>query len=235
MFKSFWNQRPPLTRIKSRVFKMKRFTIIILEKISCLQFVDILLGMRTPFFLLVMFLSVSMSTGDLRAQSGGSNAVQSSTLTEAQAYAAIKAGLEDEWVIDNHTHIVYGARYDEKFFGYMPLAMRHAVPEQLALAREIFGTDDPVKAATIRDGRIKAEAGAYWIRHLDATRTRIALVNTMASLPDTGGRMRWVPFATHLLFPVPANNYARDPSGADIVKRASAWLADNEESGDVLK
>lgn len=205
----------------------KRKTTIPDEKGACSPFVGILHGMRTLFFLLVVLLLVSMSTGDLRAQSGDSKTVQPSTLTEAQAYAAIKAALEDEWAIDNHTHIVYGANYDEKVFGYMPLAMRHDVPEHLALARELFGTDDPVEAAAIRDGRIKTEGGAYWIRHLDATRTRIALVNTMASLPDTGGRMLWVPYATYLLFPVPADNYPRDPSGADIAKRARTWLADN--------
>ncbi len=197
------------------------------EQGACLPFVGPLHGMRTLFFLLVIILSVSMSTGCLRARSGYSKAVQPSTLPEAQAYAAIKAAIDDEWAIDNHTHIVYGAHYDEKLFGYMPLAMRHAVPDQLALARELFGTDDPVEAAAIRDRRIKSEEGAYWIRHLDATRTRIALVNTMAPLPDTGGRMLWVPYATYLLFPVPADNYPRNPAGADIAKRARAWLADN--------
>ena len=50
---------------------------------------------------------------------------------EARAYEALQAALEDEWAIDNHTHIVYGADYDEELFGYMPLAMQHAVPEQL--------------------------------------------------------------------------------------------------------
>jgi predicted TIM-barrel fold metal-dependent hydrolase len=201
------------------------------EQGACLPFVSILHGMRTLFFLLVMLLSVSLSTGCLGVRSGHGKAVHPSTLTEAQAYGAIKAAFEDEWTIDNHTHIVYGAHYDEKVFGYMPLAMGHAVPEQLALAKELFGTDNPEEAAAIRDGKNKAEGGAYWIHHLDATRTRIALVNTMAPLPDTGGRMRWVPYTTYLLFPVPADNYPRDPSGADIAKRARAWLADHAAQG----
>ena len=153
--------------------------------------------------------------------------------TEDQAYTAIKAALKDEWVIDNHTHIVYkthivyNAHNNEKFFRSMPLAMRQAVPEQLALAKELFGTDDPEKATSIRNEKIKNEGGAYWIRHLDATRTRIALVNTMAPLPDTGGRMLSVPYATYLLFPVPADNYPRDPSGKNIAMRARAWQAKN--------
>lgn len=197
------------------------------EQGACLPSVGILHGMRTHFFLLVMLLSVSLTAGCLRARSGHSKGAHPSTLTEAQAYGAIKAALEDEWAIDNHTHMVYGAHYDKKVFGYMPLAMRQAVPEQLSLAKELFGSDNPQEAAAIRDRRIKSEGGAYWIRHLDATRTRIALVNTMAPLPDTGGRMLWVPYATYLLFPVPADNYSRDPSGADIAKRARAWLADH--------
>jgi predicted TIM-barrel fold metal-dependent hydrolase len=147
--------------------------------------------------------------------------------TAAEAYTAIKAALDDEWAIDNHTHIVYDARYNDKVFGYMPLAMRLDVPEQLALARDLFGTDDPMEAAAIRNERIETEGGTYWIDHLDATRTRIALVNTMAPLPDTGGRMLWVPFATYLLFPLPADNYPRNPAGVDIVARASAWLAEH--------
>ena len=178
--------------------------------------------MRTFVFLL---LSVSMLTGC--ATPANSNAVQAGRLTETQAYAAIKAALKNEWAIDNHTHIVYGAHYDKKLFGYMPLAMRHDVPEQLALAKELFGTDDPAKAAAVRDRRIKTEGGAYWVRRLDATHTRIVLVNTMAPLPDTGGRMLWVPYATYLLFPVRADNYPRDPSGADIAKRARKWQADH--------
>jgi predicted TIM-barrel fold metal-dependent hydrolase len=174
-----------------------------------------------------MLLSVSMSPGGVRAQSGNKEALQPGTLSEAEAYATITAALEDEWAIDNHTHIVYGAHYDEKFFGYMPLAMRQDVPEQLALIRELFGTDDPEEAAAIRNARIEAEGGDYWIRHLDATRTRIALVNTMQPIPDTGGRMLWVPFASYLLFPVPADNYPRDPFSKGTVARSQAWLAEN--------
>ena len=90
----------------------------------------------TTVLALVMLLSASVSSGDSSAESGGAKAAQSSPLTESQPYAAIKAALEEEWAIDNHTHIVYGAHYDEKFLGFMPLAMRQAVPEQLALAKE---------------------------------------------------------------------------------------------------
>lgn len=215
-----------LNRLPVRTFP-KGETPIPGEQGERLPFVGILRSGCTLFFLLAMLLSVSLSTGCLRVQSGDRKAMQARTLTEAQPYTAIRAALEDEWAIDNHTHIVYGAHYDEKLFGYMPLAMRHAVPEQLALARELFGTNDPAKAAAIRDRRIKSEGGAYWIRHLDATRTRTALVNTMAPLPETGGRMRQVPYATYLLFPVPADNYPRNPAGADIAKRARAWLAGN--------
>ena len=92
--------------------------------------------MRIFFFLL---LSVSMSIGCVSAPPADGNAVPAGQLTATKDYTAIKAALDNEWAIDNHTHIVYSAHYDKKLFGYMPLAMRHDAPEQLALAKELFG------------------------------------------------------------------------------------------------
>lgn len=152
---------------------------------------------------------------------------QGADVVRAEAFETISAALADVWAIDNHTHIVYDAAYNEAVFGYMPLAMRQAVPEQLRIAAEMFGTEDPAEAAEIRNTRIVAEGGDYWVRHLDATQTRIALVNTMRPVPDTGGRLLQVPFASYLLFPVPAEGYAHNPAAAGAAGRAETWLAES--------
>ncbi|MGI9293135.1 MAG: hypothetical protein ACR2PS_04060, partial [Pseudomonadales bacterium] len=200
-------------------------TLIRDEQGARLQFVGSVHRVRTLFIISVILLSLSIRAGGLHAQPSDMKVLQPETSSESQAYAVIRAALEDEWAIDNHTHLVRSAHFDNTVFGYMPLAMRKAAPEQLAVAKQLFGSDDPAQAATIRDERIRAEGGAYWIRHLDSTRTRIALVNEMASLPDTGGRLLPIPQATYLLFPIPADHYPRGPVGSVTVPGASAWQA----------
>ncbi|UCE31014.1 MAG: amidohydrolase family protein [Burkholderiales bacterium] len=143
----------------------------------------------------------------------------------AEAYAALRSALADEPAIDNHTHLVYSARYDERYVEYMPLVMRQDIARQLDLAEALFGTRDPTEAAAIREARVAAEGDAYWERHLDATRTRIALVNTMRPFAAAGGRLRRVPFASYLLFPVRADNYPLHPEAAATASRAREWLA----------
>ncbi len=60
----------------------------------------------------------------------------------------------------------------------------------------------------------------YWMNHLDYTRTEIALVNSNSRQGIDDKRLRWVPHASTLLYPLPADHLmARSPSHkADIAE-----------------
>ena len=60
----------------------------------------------------------------------------------------------------------------------------------------------------------------YWMNHLDYTRTEIALVNANSRQVIDDKRLRWVPHASTLLYPLPADHLmARSPSHkADIAE-----------------
>lgn len=147
-------------------------------------------------------------------------------------YAEISTALDDVRAIENHTHIVYGASFDERFTGFMPLIMRQDMKRHLDLAQDLFGTRDPAEAKARRDARVAAEGGAYSAAHLDATRTDLALVNTMQTFDDAGGRLLRVPFASYLLYPLPADNVPLHPEAAAIATRARDWLTARAPSGE---
>jgi hypothetical protein len=46
----------------------------------------------------------------------------------------------------------------------------------------------------------------YWMDHLDYTLTDIACVNQSARDGTDGKRLRWVPYASTLLYPLPAEH-----------------------------
>lgn len=111
----------------------------------------------------------------------------------------------------------------------MPLVMRRDIALYTDLTEQLFGTPDPEMAAEVRDGRVAADGDAYWASHLDSTGTDIALVNTMQSFDDAGGRLIRVPFASYLLFPAAADNYPLHPEAAAASQRARAWLRETIE------
>ncbi len=71
--------------------------------------------------------------------------------------------------------------------------------------------------------RLGGEA-AYWKDHLALTRTAVALVNQEWPEGTNGTTLRWVPFATTLLLPLPAESLAsRDPmTRADLGRSRDA-------------
>jgi uncharacterized protein len=65
----------------------------------------------------------------------------------------------------------------------------------------------------------------YWMNHLDYTRTEIALVNGNNREGIDGKRLRWVPHATTLLFPLPADALMqRSPSHQSSIAEAQKDL-----------
>lgn len=124
--------------------------------------------------------------------------------------------------IDNHTHLLEAGTFDPGMDAMMPIGLRSTRPEHVAALRERFGVTvegNDMKAAAARGAearkRMVARLGepAYWAEHLDATRTDIALVNQDFRDGTDGRRLRWVPQASTLLYPLPAESLMARSSG----------------------
>jgi uncharacterized protein len=65
----------------------------------------------------------------------------------------------------------------------------------------------------------------YWMDHLDYVGTEIAFVNQYEQNGTDGKRLRWVPHATMLLYPLPAENLiSRSPSHKADIEEAQKYL-----------
>jgi uncharacterized protein len=65
----------------------------------------------------------------------------------------------------------------------------------------------------------------YWMNHLDYTRTEVALVNSNSRQLIDDKRLRWVPHASTLLYPLPADHLmARSPSHKTDIAEAQKDL-----------
>ena len=129
--------------------------------------------------------------------------------------------LEGVFAIDNHTHLLEKGPYDPAADAMMPLGLRGTSPGYAEALRSRFGVPAGVPLAEAarrgkeaRDAMVARLGGeaAYWADHLDATRTAVALVNQDFPEGTDGRRLRWVPSATNLLYPLPADALmARSP------------------------
>lgn len=137
-------------------------------------------------------------------------------------FQQIAARLATVRAIDNHTHLLEPGTFDPAMDALMPLGLRSTRPEYVEALRERFGVaieKGDVSAAAARGAESRkamvarlGEAG-YWNDHLDASETDIALVNQDFHEGTDGRRLRWVPQATTLLHPLPAEQLmVRSPS-----------------------
>jgi hypothetical protein len=143
---------------------------------------------------------------------------------EDPLFKAIAARLDSIQAIDNHSHLLRQGKFDPSTWQAPRFWMRTPIYER-ALT-EAFGV--PVGPGGIAEAAKLAEAErtrqveklgvhGYWLTHLDRARTSIVLVNQPTSEGTDGSRLRWVPYATFLLFPVPMHfpeasnrNYEKD-------------------------
>ena len=137
---------------------------------------------------------------------------QHSPWLEDPLFNDIAARLDSVQAIDNHTHLWWKCDLD-------PSALTEPeswiwIPEFARDLTEEFGVSvDPeriaaaVKAAETERARLIQELGphGYWLRHLDRTQTAIAFVNSISSDGSDGDRLRWVPYASVLLYPLAAD------------------------------
>lgn len=128
-------------------------------------------------------------------------------------YQGIDARLRAVRAIDNHTHLLNTPGFNPKLDAFQPLGLRSTFAPYRRAVAELFGVSVDgadfaaavKKADEIRATRLKEQgARAYWYQHLDDVGTEIALVNQDLPGGTDAVRLRWVPHATNLLYPLPA-------------------------------
>ena len=149
-------------------------------------------------------------------------------------FQRIAAALDPVPAIDTHTHLLRPGKFDPALADKAPLMLRSTHPWLPSMLKARFGiTAQPADSsssleaiATARAAMIKqlGEHG-YWMNHLDYTRTEIALVNSNSRQGIDDKRLRWVPHASPLLYPLPADHLmARSPSHKADIEEAQQDL-----------
>src|SRR5687768_16161258 len=127
---------------------------------------------------------------------------------EDRLFRQIAARLDGVRAIDNHTHLLEPGNFTPELDAVMPLGLRSTTPGVGRVLAARFGVshDRGLAAATESAKAVRASmvqrmgAQAYWIDHLDYTRTEVALVNQDFRDGTDGKRLRWVSQATNLLY-----------------------------------
>ncbi len=144
-------------------------------------------------------------------------------------FQRLAAALDPVLAIDTHTHLLGPGKFDPALAAKTPLMLRSTQPWLPSVVKARFGvTVDPANwgagieaIASARAAMVKrlGEHG-YWMNHLDASGTEIALVNRNSRQGIDDKRLRWVPHASTLLYPLPADHLmSRSPSHkADITE-----------------
>lgn len=128
-------------------------------------------------------------------------------------FRRLAAKLDRVPAIDMHTHLLRPGAFDPNLANAAPLMLRASQPWFLAAVQARFGVSIqpdrlPEANAAIVAARTRMierlGTHGYWMDHLDYTLTDIAFVNQSARDGTDGKRLRWVPYASTLLYPLPA-------------------------------
>ncbi|MFH1011820.1 MAG: amidohydrolase family protein [bacterium] len=150
---------------------------------------------------------------------------------EDPLFHSVAARLDSVRAIDNHTHLWWkcdldpSALTEPEWWIWVPEFAR-GLTEEFGMSVNPAGMDAAVKTAEAERARLIQELGPhrYWLRHLDKTQTALALVNTSSSDGSDGDRLRWVPYASVLLYPLAADTLmTRSPNHKAII---SEWWQD---------
>jgi predicted TIM-barrel fold metal-dependent hydrolase len=163
-----------------------------------------------PVLLLLAFLSTSAATQE-----------PATPWRDDPVFQRLAKALDSVLAIDTHTHLLGSGKFNPALAERMPVLNRSSHPWFPTIIKTRFGLDiDPRDWAkgdaaidNARADMIKrlGEHG-YWMDHLDYSRTEIALVNENSRTGIDDKRLRWVPQATTLLYPLPAEHLmARSP------------------------
>lgn len=146
----------------------------------------------------------------------------------------LAAALDPVPAIDTHTHLLGAGKFNPALAKVPPLLNRSTHPWYPSLIKSRFGiTVDPadwprgIEAIATARAAMVARLGehGYWMNHLDYTRTDIALVNSNSRERIDDKRLRWVPDASTLLYPLPADHLtARSPRHLSDISEAQMDL-----------
>ena len=146
-------------------------------------------------------------------------------------FVRIADALEGVKAIDNHTHLIERQPLLTELDTEVPVLLRMGNPGNVSVLKSRFGIDwDSSQAKALdargrdrRDALIRQAGGedAYWSEHLDLLGLELTLVNQEWPLSQKNDRLKWVPYATTLLFPLDSRNLeARSPMAATDMKLA---------------
>lgn len=145
--------------------------------------------------------------------------------------------------IDNHTHLLEPAPFRPELQADAPVLLRSSNPIFVAALKERFGVtwaasrgvDMDTEALAAKKALVARLGGEalYWKDHLSLTRTAVALVNQDWPEGTNGTTLRWVPFASTLLLPLPVESLAaRDPMAkAELGRTRDALLKLERQAG----
>jgi uncharacterized protein len=150
-------------------------------------------------------------------------------------FQRLAAVLDKVSAIDMHTHLLKEGTFDLSLSSMSPILVRRSHPWLPDAIQRRFGVtarpdDWPTTVNAIaaeRTAMMKrlGEQG-YWHNHLDYTTTEIALVNQYSRRGIDDKRLRWVPHATVLLYPLPAEH---------LMERSPSHKADISEAQENLR
>ena len=149
-------------------------------------------------------------------------------------FQRLAAALDPVLAIDNHTHLLRPGKFDPALAAQVPLMLRSTHPWLSSILKARFGISAQPPDSTPSLEAIAAARAAiverlgehgYWMNHLDYTRTEVALVNSNSRRLIDDKRLRWVPHASTLLYPLPADHLmARSPSHKTDIAEAQKDL-----------
>jgi predicted TIM-barrel fold metal-dependent hydrolase len=153
---------------------------------------------------------------------------------EDALFRRLAAELDTVQAIANPTHLRGRSVFNPDIDAFGPLLLRSTNPWLPSILKSRFGvTPSPgdwkqtiSQLDKARDAMIaRLTADGYWRDHLDYTRTEIALVNTNQQRRTDGVRLRWVPHAGVLLYPLAAEHLmSRSPSHREDIAEAQKDL-----------
>ena len=143
--------------------------------------------------------------------------------------------------IDMHTHLLEPGEFNPALADVGPLQLRSTHPWLATVISQRFGvsaqpnnwsaTIKMIDAARSNMVNRLGQTG-YWLNHLDFTVTDIALVNQNSRRGLDGKRLLWVPHATTLLYPLPADHLMeRSPSHKRDITKAQQDLREFLKEG----
>ena len=149
-------------------------------------------------------------------------------------FQRLAAVLDKVPAIDMHTHLLKVGTFDSSLSSVSPILVRSSHPWLPGAIQRRFGVtarpgDWPgtVNAIAAERAAMMKRLGeqGYWHNHLDYTTTEIALVNQYSREGIDNKRLRWVPHATVLLYPLPAEHLMeRSPSHKADISEAQVNL-----------